>query len=156
MKSIGASGYLGQGRAYPDLVEALCDRTRGLEATAVVWSLHFPPDNAVPSSLRLLDGEHVLAAAKDVGVEVLLAGHLHEFRRFPADPDRVEGFCAASTAVIGEPVHSLHVLEVEVHAHHISRFAYSNFDYSESRENFGWAAVHRPKITRLRESVLPR
>lgn len=148
-------GHLSQGRAYPDLVSELSDQSRTLEGSAVLWALHFPPDNRVKLSHRLLDGERVLAAAEGADVEFVLAGHLHEFRRYPDAPSRVEGFCAASAAALSRRVNSIHLLRVEVQAQLITSFAYSNFDYSVERGNFACTVTHFPRIARLRQSPPP-
>ncbi len=147
-------GYLSQGRAYPDLVKALSEQSGDLENSAVLWALHFPPDDKVDLLHRLLDGEEVLTAAENSDVDLVLAGHLHKFRRFPERAERLEGFCAASAAVVSrDENNSLHLLRVEVEEHRMIRFAYSNLEYLDDVGEFVLTRTFHPRITRLRESL---
>jgi 3',5'-cyclic AMP phosphodiesterase CpdA len=76
-----ATIYVGQGRAYKHVVEALVQNTADLRARyhnlGVVWVTHFPPLLDVNNTLKLLRPERLLSAARSNGVQHVIAGHLH-------------------------------------------------------------------------------
>lgn len=77
------TGYIGQGTVYSDVLRALVSQTLAVkqlagQEVAVVWVLHYPPGYPnVDSNLALLNEAELLAAAKEVGVKLILAGHTH-------------------------------------------------------------------------------
>jgi 3',5'-cyclic AMP phosphodiesterase CpdA len=71
--------YMGQGRAYADVVDAAVAATawhrRQHAAVCVVWVSHFPP--GAPVTLRLVDDDTLRAGAEKARVPLLLCGHTH-------------------------------------------------------------------------------
>jgi hypothetical protein len=97
----GAFGYLGQGCAYQDIVDALSDETRQLRQQespiAVAWAVHFPPRFVNgDATLKLLDEENLLDAATSLNVPLVFAGHTHDPRDYVADGYQVRILCAGS------------------------------------------------------------
>ena len=81
--------YAGQGRVYKEVLDAIVDTTKTFQSqqppTAVIWMIHFPP--LLPTELatleqwkRLIGAKHVIKAAKDAQVGLILAGHIHKDR----------------------------------------------------------------------------
>jgi 3',5'-cyclic AMP phosphodiesterase CpdA len=77
----GATDYLGQGCAYEDVVTALVEETDIIRIAnpnvGIVWISHFPPLLDIDHSLKLLETERLLNAARDNGIRYVIAGHLH-------------------------------------------------------------------------------
>ena len=100
-------GYLGQGRAYPRLINSLKKHIINLQSDnkynrdAIIWVTHFPPN--APSekgdeTLKLLLEERLLQAATECKISAILAGHIHKQKRFTITDNNhsVEVICAGS------------------------------------------------------------
>jgi hypothetical protein len=113
---------LGQGR-----VDGLILRELKLETArvrlenagiGVVWVSHFPPLSGVvglANSLKLIDGDRLLEAARDCSVELILSGHIHSLRS--EAQEGVLMFCAGcATVQRSEEGNWVHFLDIEVRA----------------------------------------
>lgn len=105
--------YMGQGRAYQDVVDAAVDATRwhrqAHEHVAVVWVSHFPPE--APLTLMLVDDTRLVAGARTAGVPLLLCGHTHVEKAFV---DTIPVVTAPTTTVLepGNTGYVIHTLDV--------------------------------------------
>lgn len=125
----GLTGYIGQGRVGRELLQDLVRSTRvalaearrdGLHAAAA-WVVHYPPEfDGISQSLQLLDDAVLVAAASDLGVPLVLAGHTHEARSYVckssvAGGSPVRVVCAgAATGVSANEVFEFAVLRIDV------------------------------------------
>jgi 3',5'-cyclic AMP phosphodiesterase CpdA len=111
---------LGQGRVRDEPLEELVGVTEevlaGDETAALVWVLHFPPAagaSGVKDKYKLLEYQRVLDAADDLGVKLILAGHIHHPTQFREGATIVQ--CAGSALsffdIDGNWIHFL-----EIHA----------------------------------------
>ncbi len=109
--------YLGEGRAYPDILRRLHGQTAALlnhqsRPDLVVWLVHFAPDFPFPAGrgwwLGFHDGDKVLQAAASLGVDALLTGHTHRALRYPAGSGTVH--CAGTASQLGAAEQWVHVL----------------------------------------------
>lgn len=129
----GARGYIAQGRAYPEVVSALVQKTQEIRAehdglAFILWAFHFPPhfpyskmrrDNLAGSGwMQLLESDGVIKAANDAGVTLIMGGHSHT--RMLYFPDKtlypnLRVFCAST--VLGKPIQDeqgFHLLDFEI------------------------------------------
>lgn len=128
----GAKGYFAQGRAYPEIVSALVEKTQELRTkyglVFILWAFHFPPnfpysktrwDNIGGSGwMNLLESDEVIKAANDAGVTLILGGHSHTMNYYYPDKKlnpNLQVFCAST--VLGKPVRDeqgFHLLHFEI------------------------------------------
>jgi len=97
-----------QGRIYtddilPELVSqtqaARSDCLRRQLEVVIIWALHFPPAFPNASSvMKLLDEQHVIAAANESQVACILAGHTHKQVAYPLPNSSTYVFCAGSAS----------------------------------------------------------
>ena len=85
----GALGWLGQGKAYPAVVDAMVKETaaqrKRSSRRAVAWAVHFPPEFAgIEPNLKLVNEANLIAAAQVSGIEHIFCGHTHDRRSYPA------------------------------------------------------------------------
>lgn len=99
--SKGKAGWLGQGRVYEDTLKILETATTkyrdAMPPAAVIWFVHFPPEFPGSSSvLGLLDDDELIAAAARNGVQLICAGHTHQFDNYYTSDSRVQVMCSGS------------------------------------------------------------
>ncbi len=140
----GRWAYLGQGRVYPAVVQALIQETHDQRARydglAVVWALHFPPEWAgIDPVLRLVD-DYLLAAAGAAGVAHLFCGHTHEPRQYVlAGNPAVRVYCAGTATQYCAPppnANSLHPLEIDVDGGAVAAVRWGNLRWDAGRKDF--------------------
>jgi 3',5'-cyclic AMP phosphodiesterase CpdA len=96
-------GYLGQGKVYPSVLQALRQVTLQERerhgSVAVVWAVHFPPDFvAIDPDLALLNEQNLLDEAAALDVWHFFCGHTHEAREYaPAGNPLIRVHCAGTT-----------------------------------------------------------
>lgn len=93
------AGWLGQGRAYPNVVADLEQKTQDVidacrqaahdrpgeeywEHPAIIWAIHFDVTTAA-HTLKLLDADNLIQALKRRSIPALLCGHTHESLLMP-------------------------------------------------------------------------
>ncbi|WP_207536941.1 metallophosphoesterase family protein [Sabulicella rubraurantiaca] len=80
--------HLGQGKVDENRLRQMCDATlaaRNHGREAVIWAVHFPPQDPGGSlTLKLLDGQKLIDAADNHGVHHILAGHVHSCMEYKA------------------------------------------------------------------------
>ena len=140
----GRWAYMGQGKAYSSIVQALVQETQDqqaqYDALAVVWAVHFPPEFAqIDPVLRLLD-EHLLVAATKVGAAHLFCGHTHEPRQYalPGNPG-VQVYCAGTATQYCAPppnANSIHPLEIDMDGGRIMAVRWRTLLWNQARKNF--------------------
>jgi len=102
------SNWHAQGLVYTnDILPELVSQTqaartdclrRDLEIV-IIWALHFPPAFPNASSvMKLLDEQHVIAAANECEVAFILAGHTHKQVAYPLPNSSAYVFCAGSAS----------------------------------------------------------
>jgi 3',5'-cyclic AMP phosphodiesterase CpdA len=140
----GRWAYMGQGKVYPVVLQALIQETQAqraqYELLAVVWALHFPPEWAgMDPVLRLVD-DHLLAAASTAGVRHLFSGHTHEPRRYAlASNPAVQVYCAGTAAQYCAPppnANTLHPLEIDVDGGTIAAVRWATLQWDAVRKDF--------------------
>lgn len=85
--AIGYFGYLGQGRAYRDIVQELVSATKAARTdkppAPTIWIIHFPPElDPCPGELQLLDERLLVKEASRLKVNFILSGHHHIQHRY--------------------------------------------------------------------------
>ena len=123
----------GQGRIYDDVLADLRMETLRLRREngniSVVWMVHFAPYEC-GSSLRLIDHQKLLDAAKALGVFATVCGHTHESLVKKLDTQVI--YCGGSAccveAVGGCKVHVLNFSIDDVPSVNRSTFAWSEDD----------------------------
>jgi 3',5'-cyclic AMP phosphodiesterase CpdA len=140
----GRWAYMGQGKVYPAVLQALIQETQAqraqYERLAVVWALHFPPEWAgIDPVLRLVD-DHLLAAAGKAGVRHLFCGHTHEPRHYVlAGNPAVQVYCAGTATQYCAPppnANSLHPLEIDVDGGNIMAVRWATLRWDAVRKDF--------------------
>ncbi len=119
----GPWGYLGQGKVYPGVLQALreatCRQRQGHGAIGIAWAVHFPPAFAdIDPDLMLHDEQLLLDEAAGLGVEHIFCGHTHEARQYTrAGSALVQVHCAGSAAqYVTRCGNALHDTEIDVDA----------------------------------------
>lgn len=94
----------GQGRSTQRTVDELIRKSEEVRLDEpdmpLIWMCHFPPTNdltKVPLNLRLVDQRRLVKAAKELGVNYILSGHVHSQEIF--DEDGVSVIVAGSMCV---------------------------------------------------------
>jgi 3',5'-cyclic AMP phosphodiesterase CpdA len=140
----GRWAYVGQGKVYPAVLQALLQETMSQRAQyqplALVWALHFPPEWAgMDPVLRLVD-DHLLAVASRAGVAHLFCGHTHEPRSYAlASNPAVQVYCAGTaTQYCAPPPHanSLHPVEIDVDNGTITAVRWRTLRWDAVRKDF--------------------
>jgi predicted phosphodiesterase len=72
--------------------------------------MHFPPVSAVPTELALRQYEQVQTAAREVGVDRILAGHLHRTQVFRQNGLTVYS-SGSATSVDCDNANAIHLFE---------------------------------------------
>jgi 3',5'-cyclic AMP phosphodiesterase CpdA len=106
-----------QGRIYPDILRDLenltiqfhLDARDNGKKSAAIWAIHYPPNYPYESKVmglahRLNDEGQLLEAAKRCQVELILAGHTHEYQYYAAGLVTPFIFCAGTSSQFGPPL----------------------------------------------------
>ena len=142
--SRGMWGYLGQGKVYPKVLQALQQATvRERQVNGpqigIVWAIHFPPAFAgIDPDLALLDEQQVLSAARQLGVQHLFCGHTHETREYtvPGQP-AVQVHCAGTaTQYLTQHGNVMHETELDVSAGVVTAVRRTNIWWDQNATDF--------------------
>lgn len=136
----GRLAWLGRGRAYNDIVRRHVDLTKKIYAAhqgiAVVWIVHFPPDQiCLDPDLQLVNSDTFVAAVQECEIRLVLSGHIHR----PTQHTIAETvfFCAGASTfykcVNGNYAHILTIANENASARMVSR---RDFLYSSSQDKF--------------------
>jgi hypothetical protein len=110
----GALSHYGQGMAYDSVVSDIVKKTRLVREQRgeipILWTMHFPPVSAVPTELALRQYEQVQTAAREVGVDRILAGHLHRTQVFRQNGLTVYS-SGSATSVDCDNANAIHLFE---------------------------------------------
>ena len=140
--SSSLTGYIGQGKVYQDVLDALKVKTLDVKSVAsrniaVVWMVHYPPRYPdVDPNLSLSGEDDLLNMASELGVNLLLAGHTHVACLY--DVDGINVSCVGS-ATQADPDSAWHfsLNEVVVESGVITSGKVIPFSYVKSgRNNF--------------------
>lgn len=108
----------GQGRLYPDTLQELIDRTNLARQAAVdvtvVWVVHFPPHDHVPLLFRMRDFEALESESALLGVKVILSGHTHSNRIYPAFRGCEVWNCGSSAQYLEKRGNWFNMLDIEI------------------------------------------
>ena len=100
-------GHVSQGRVVRSDLDQIVERTKETgETMPVIWAMHFapepgelgPPEEPVREVLKLIDSDQLEAAACDLNVPVILAGHTHRYLDLTKSSDRPNLARVASAA----------------------------------------------------------
>ncbi len=143
--------YLGQGKAYEDVIAELGKLTDELRADypnlGLLWIVHFPPKYPQNKDfLRLLEDETLIKAAYKKGISYVLSGHTHIPRAYTAtssDGSTVEVLCAGTAAqVVALEGNFIHELTIEVGGKGITSISFQSFQWYEAVQQ--WVQVACP------------
>lgn len=102
-------GILGQGKAYPEIINRMEETTRKLadqySPIFIVWALHFPPhypygdrlDNR-NGMMELIDSQQLIDSANRCQISHILCGHAHEQKMYTVDTVNI----LCTSTVLGE------------------------------------------------------
>lgn len=119
----GMSGWIGQGSAQciDELVSAThmirSEAEEGGVDAAVIWALHFPPNfPKIDPRLKLLYEDDLIAAAEQLRVPLILAGHTHLPLRYQSGINNPVTVicCGASTGVSAHNEYSCSQIEIDI------------------------------------------
>lgn len=131
--------YLGQGKVYGEILEKAIEDTEDLRdrVSGVIWAVHFPP--MVPDGkavLQLIDGQELIAAAKECGVRHILAGHIHEDLTYEPLGQDVQILCANSPcSVTTSERYGFQILNVELDSSNL-QVDEEGYVWDQSRKSF--------------------
>ncbi len=113
-------GWMGQGKINQDVLRHLeqitLDLRRYKTPIAIVWAVHFPPQNEdAEGNLSLIDEALLAASADKHDVQLIFAGHTHNGRHYSIPDHRVEVLCAGSATGYSDAVNSFYDVYLEVH-----------------------------------------
>jgi hypothetical protein len=108
---------LGQGRSYDEVISNLCNVTeqarKKYPTAAIVWTIHFPIAEIADKRLQLIDSEKIILAAKEVGINVVLGGHIHESSW--KNCDGIHNLIAGSSSAVDvSSAHEMHLLTFNI------------------------------------------
>jgi 3',5'-cyclic AMP phosphodiesterase CpdA len=141
----GPWAHLGQGKAYSAITNELIQETQRRRQRhsplAVVWAVHFPPEfMGLDGTLRLLDEQNLIAAAKTAGVHHLFCGHTHEPREYPlASAPTVMVHCAGSAIQYCVPLphkNAIHPTNIEVDNGTVLGVTWDTLQWNPRRKRF--------------------
>ena len=129
----------GHGLATQETVDLMRRRTDDVRDrqrdVGVCWMLHFPPTlnpNDVDDDLSLIDGHRVEGAARSLGIELIIAGHVHRSDVFARG--RLQVVCAGSATCSLEAYGNyIHYLEITVSSSGVASLS--------DRRDFRWSRV---------------
>jgi hypothetical protein len=134
----GMFGHLGQGRAYPNCLNALRQltadaRTRYPKAI-VVWVIHFDPLR-IDGSCALLDAGDFVDAVEREGIPAVLCGHTHHkgTRHLALASVHV---CGTSTQLYAPDGHYVSLLEVDAADPAQPSVRVAQFRFSDDHQTF--------------------
>lgn len=152
--SEGATGWLGQGKALPQVVRDMQRSTRvavaaakreGIKNVAPVWAVHFPPHFPdLTKKLKLLDPDELVDGARNCGVDILIAGHTHRMAAYSIVSPQVGNSrggptvycCGATTGISWHGRHTFSVLDIEVAGDKISHIRTRIYEWDKTKRLF--------------------
>lgn len=128
----------GRGKAYADTIARLISRTTDIRnrfsPVGVVWAVHFPPSEDTPSHYRLNDAHLLIEAAEKSGINLLLAGHLHESLVRKVGKD-IHVLCAGSLSSLGDR-YWIHFLELEVAGDSVAHCIRADYAWDDDAQDY--------------------
>lgn len=119
----GAWGWVGQGAV--SCIDEMMQATKLIReeaqdagiGVAVIWAVHFPPSfPGNDEKLRLLNEDVLIAAAENLGIPLILAGHTHQPLRYVAGVNQsVAVICSgATTGMSSNDLYSYAEIEIDI------------------------------------------
>lgn len=139
--AVGSLGYLGQGRAYKDVVDQLVSETKCLQNDGLpaIWMVHFPPSfPKIEENLELLESNYLEQAAMSCGIMHILCGHRHEYRYYAVGQTSLLRVFAAGSASHQKlrEANTIHFLEACINHGEIRTLEYQTWAWAPERTRF--------------------
>lgn len=124
----GNFGWIGQGKAHVNVVQAMVDASTAARnaaesenlKTAVIWAVHFPPFfPQLNSNLALLQEQTLVDAAHSNNISLIMTGHTHEPMQYTAQTSDRQGYvniycCGSTTGMSKSGNYSYKYYEIDI------------------------------------------